>query len=173
VADFIAAWDVTPGHYICIRAGSPLGAVIRLFLRSPFDHVIIVTGPGEIVQATMRGVKRGKLSAFAGALAVTNADEPMTDAQRAAVVTAVKARTGDEYAFRLLPVIALRRMGFRWAWLLKASGEKDAVICSELAAEGGAAAGLNWLCSEPEPAMVTPAELSAREPFMIPVHWEP
>jgi len=169
----VSAWSIEPGRYICLRTRSLYGRLIRLLTSSPFDHVVVVTGPDEIVQATVWGVRRGSLSQFAGNLAVCNAAEPMTAHQRAAVVTAVGSYAGDEYAWAGIVVIGLRKLGLRWAWLLKASADRDAVFCSELAALGGGAAGLDWDCGEASPALVTPAEMAARGPFMVLVSWAP
>jgi hypothetical protein len=159
---FILGEEVGDGSYICLRTGSPLGFLVRMFTGSQYDHTILVTGPGEIIQATVKGVKKGLLSQFRGCLAVANTAEEMTALQRVTVVKAAERYDGDEYAFGGIIVIGLRKLGLRWAWLLKASADKGAVFCSELAALGGQAAGLDWLCGTGDPALVTPATLAVR-----------
>jgi hypothetical protein len=102
------------------------------------------------------------LSQFRGALAVANTAEDMTDLARLTVVKTVEQYVGDEYAFPAITVIGLRKLGLKWPWLLRVSDDHDAVFCSELAAYGGQAAGLDWLCGESAPALVTPAEMAVR-----------
>lgn len=173
MAGIVLASEIEAGRYICLRTGSAFGALIRLFTGSPFDHVILITGPGQCTQATVRGVKTGPLSQFAGALAVANSAEDMTAAQRDAVVKFALARDGDEYAWPLIGVLGLRRLGARWTWLLKISADKDALDCSELAASAGASAGLPaWLCGEPSAMLTEPGQMAAR-PVMVPVAWQP
>ena len=174
---FALASELQPGTYVCLKTRSPFGALVRLFCRSEWDHAVLVTGPGEICQATLRGVKTGPLSQFSGCLAVANTAEPMTGQQRDAAVAYGRAvaMQQEEYAFALLPVIALRLAGVRSAWLLRRgqAGDGDpAVICSELVAEAGSRGGLDWLCGEPSAAVVRPDDLAGRKPFMRSVVWD-
>jgi uncharacterized protein YycO len=157
-----------PGNYVCVQTGSLFGRLIRAFTRSPYDHAFIYCGNGQIVEATARGVRLDSLSLYAGARAVANTGEAMTDAQRATVVAAARSTAGREYNFADITVIALRLLGFRWKWLKRAADDRDADICSEDVCEAGAAAGLDWQCGEPDPAFVTPADL-ARRPGVVPV----
>jgi hypothetical protein len=168
----VLASEIRPGHYLCLKTRSPFGALIRLFTRSPWDHAVLVTSPGEIVQATLRGVKHGPLAQFAGCQAVASTGEHLAPWTRDEITAAGVARVGEEYAYTLIGVIALRKLGLRQGWLLRASDDKDAVICSELVALAGQAARLDWLCGEPSPATVRPDELAGREPFMHPVAWD-
>ena len=169
---FVLASELVPGDYVCLKTKSLFGAMIRLFTRSQYDHAVLVIAPGEIVQATLRGVRRSPLSDFHGCMAVANSGEAVTGLARVTIVAAASARVGHEYAYALIPVIGLRRLGLRWAWLLKISDDKDADICSELVSAAGQTAGEDWLCGEPSPACVTPPELSARKPFMRSVVWD-
>jgi hypothetical protein len=159
---FLLGTDVEPGRYICLQTASAFGALIRAWTHSLYDHVIVAAGDDMCIEATTKGVKRSPLSKYRGALACANTAEPMTGLQRLTVVKTVERYVGDEYAFPAVTVIGLRKLGLKWGWLLKASDDKDAVFCSELAAIGGQAAGLDWLCGEPGPALVTPAEMAAR-----------
>lgn len=163
---------IPAGAYVCLKTRSPFGALVRLFTYpSPFDHTVIASGDGMCVQATTRGVKETPLDDFAECLAVVSTD-PMSEAQATAVVTHARRFTGDEYAFPAVIVIGLRKFGAKWNWLLRISGDKDALFCSELAVKAGltASPAMDWLCGEASPALVTPAELAAR-PGMAPVVW--
>lgn len=169
---FALASELQPGTYVVLRTRSFFGAVIRFFCRSQWDHAVLVTGPGEITQATLRGVKTGPLSQFSGCLAVANSAEDMTPAQRRNAATFMKALDRDEYAFALLPVIALRLAGVKWSWLIRLTQDRDAVICSEAVAQAGQHIGKDWLCGEPSAAAVQPCELAGRRPFMRSVVWD-
>lgn len=162
--------DLLPGTYVCLGTGSLFGRIIRLVTKSPVNHTFVVTGPGEIVEATGTGVMRNPLSKYAGCAAVANLNEPVTEAQRNSVASAalVYAIDKDEYAWPGIAAIGLRRLGLKWGWLLKISADHDALFCSELAVEAGAAAGLDWSCGEPSAACVDPGEL-ARRPGCVPV----
>lgn len=159
---------IEAGRYICVRTGTWFGGIIGACTRSRFDHVAISNGDGTVTEATPRGVHVSPLSSYAGHLAVANLAEPMTAAQRATVTATAKTWIGREYAFGDIGVIGLRLLGIKWSWLLGLSDTRDAVICSELAALSGKAAGLDWLCGEPDAAYVEPAQL-ARRPGVVPV----
>jgi hypothetical protein len=171
--DVVLASELRPGMYICFRTRSLFGFVIRLFCRSPWDHAVLVTGPGEITQATLRGTRTGPLSQFRNCMACANSAEDMTAGQRGGVVAAARSQGRDEYAYPLILVIALRLLGLRWRWLVRACQDRDAVFCSELVAASGQAAvpPLPWLCGEPSPATVRPNQLAAR-PCMRTLVWD-
>ena len=169
---FVLASELLPGAYICLNTRSPLGKVVSWFCKSPYDHAILVTGPDEIIQATVFGVRKGTLSQFKGRTAVANAAEDMTAGQRDVAVTRARGFLGDKYGFATLLVIAARKLGFRHRWLLRFCDNRDVLICSELVAFCGQAAGLDWLCGEAEPALVRPDELAGRKPFMRTVVWD-
>lgn len=164
----LSASDLQPGDYVVLRTGSPFGYLVRTFTRSPFDHAVLYCGHGVIVEATIHGAKIDSLSLYAGALAAANTGETLTAAQRAAIVAKARSFAGLEYGWGAIVTIALRLLGFRWGWLQRIADDKDALICSELVAKSGDAAGVNWLCGEQDPAFVTPAELS-RCPGVVPV----
>jgi hypothetical protein len=158
---------IPPGSYACLRTRSPFGWLIRLFTRSQYDHVVIVTGPATIVEAAVTGVREDALSRYAGCLAAADTGDRITDAQRAAIVASALSFTGDEYAWGTILVLALRLAGIRWRWLQRLAHDRDALICSQLAVLAGLAGGQDWGGSQ-DPAMVTPAYLAAR-PQMAPV----
>jgi hypothetical protein len=162
------ATDIEAGRYIAVHTGTPFGAVICACTRSKFDHVAVSIGGGQVVEATPRGVHVSPLANYAGHLAVANLAEPMTSQQKWTVAAAAQSFVGREYAFGDLAVIELRRLGLTWPWLIHLADTRDALICSELAALCGRQAGLDWLCGEPDPAYVQPAEL-ARRPGVVPV----
>lgn len=161
--------SLEPGNYVVVRTGSLFGWLIRAFTRSPYDHAFVYVGGGQIVEATAWGVRLDKLALYTGAKAAANTGEPMTTAQRDAVVASARATVGREYNWPDIPVIGLRLLGFKWGWLRRVANDRDADICSEDVAKAGVAAGLtSWLCGHADPAFVTPADL-ARRPGVVPV----
>ena len=157
-----------PGRYVCVQTRGTYAGLIRAFTSSPWTHASVYLGDGLIAQADGSGIHVDKLTRYHGAPAVANMGEAMTDAQRAEVCGAARAFTGDEYAWGDIGVIALRRFGFRWGWLNRVADARGTLICSELVAKAGLAAGLDWLCGESDPAYVVPGEL-ARRPGVVPV----
>jgi hypothetical protein len=160
--------EIPAGRYVAVHTGSKFGTLICAVTRSKFDHVAVSIGGGNVVEATPRGVHVSPLSNYSGHLAAANLNEPMTAEQCAKVVATAQSYVGREYAFGDLAVIEARLLGIKWGWLLHLADVKDALICSELAANCGEAAGVNWLCGEPNAAYVEPAEL-ARRPGVQPV----
>lgn len=167
---FVSSTDLQPGSYLCVRTGSLFGFLVRLFTRSQFDHAFVYLGGGEIAEATVWGSRIDALASYSGALAVANSAEVMTAPERQDVCAKARSLAGEEYGWGTILVISLRLLGVRWGWLLRFADDRDAVICSELVAESGQAAGVDWLCGESEAALVTPAELAERR-VMRSVKW--
>jgi hypothetical protein len=173
MSDVAFVSELTPGTYMCLRTESLLGAVVRAGTHSPYDHAVLVSAPGRCIQATVRGVTEGPLTAFTGCMAVANAAEAaaMTSHVREVIVAEARSMVGDEYDFPLLATLGLRLAGFRWQWLLNETSRKGAVICSELVAMAGQAGYQDWTCGTGNPALVTPAMLAAR-PGLESVAWD-
>jgi len=155
--------DVEAGRYICIRTRSLPGALIRLVTHSRYDHAVISTGSGHIIEARAPGgVRASSLSAYAGCAMAADTAEDLTAAERAAVVAAARAREGEGYDYAQLADDALAQFGLPWRWLLRWTFTARRLVCSELVAECGVAAGLDsWSCGKPV-AAVTPADLARR-----------
>ena len=168
----IFASDLRPGNYCCISTASLFGRVIRMATRSRYDHAVLVLGGGDIVEATVTGVRVSRLASYSGRPMCANAAEAMTDTQRAGVCAKGRSFAGDEYGWGTIALIALRLAGIRSRWLTRLLSDRDAVICSQLVCEAGEAEGLtSWQCGEPSPQFVEPAEL-ARRPGMERVIWD-
>jgi uncharacterized protein YycO len=157
-----------PGRYVCVRTGGWVAWIIRRATKSPVNHAFIVTADDGLIEARPEGVCRGTLSEYTGAYAVANAAEPMTDAQRAAVVAKAESLVGDGYNFPALVDIGLEDIGWHWRWLILLSHADKLLICSQLVAECGTAAGLDWMCGKASADQVSPADL-ARRPGVEPV----
>jgi uncharacterized protein YycO len=160
--------QLEPGRYVCVRTGGWLAWLIRVSCRSPYNHAVIVTGDGTIIEARPEGVREGTVSEYAGSPACANLAEPMTQAQRDAAVAKARALLGAGYNYPALVSIGLADIGWHWRWLIRLAGADKMLICSQLVSDCGAAAGLDWGCGKTGTSQVTPADL-ARRPGVIPV----
>jgi len=168
----VFASELLPGTYCCVSTTGLFGRVIRMVTRSRYDHALIYLGSGDIVEATVTGVRISRLASYSGRPMCANAAEAMTDTQRAGVCAKGRSFAGDEYGWGTIALIALRLAGIRSRWLTRLLSDRDAVICSQLVCEAGEAEGLtSWQCGEPSPQFVEPAEL-ARRPGMERVIWD-
>jgi uncharacterized protein YycO len=156
---------VQPGMYVCVRTGGWIAWLIRKACRSTTNHALLVADDdGGIIEARPQGVRRGTLSEYAGAYAVANVAEKMTDADRAAVVKFAEGMLNAPYNYAAIASIGLEDMGVRWKWLMRLARADRALICSQLIAEAGNAATppLPWLCGRASADQVTPADLARR-----------
>lgn len=153
------------GVYGCVQTHGFVPLLIRLVTRSPFDHVFISTGDGQIIEAEPGGVRISDIVEYAGYRIEYNTGEPMTDVQRAAVAEFAESKRGEPYAWTADAIDGLRCLGLRWRILARFERARRSVMCSELAAQAGQHAGLDWLCGQDDPCQVTPA-LLARRPGM-------
>jgi hypothetical protein len=160
--------DLKPGDYGVVRTTGFVPWCIRALTRSAFDHAFVVVsedGNGDywIVEAEPSGARYAKLSEYAGYQVLFNTGEPLTDAQRAAIICAAHDMAGTPYGF-----LDIARLGLMLTicrapkWLTKRADDERAVICSQLVALCGKRAGVDWLCGQSTTAMVTPGMLAQR-----------
>lgn len=155
--------DLPPaGVYGCVKTSGFVPLMIRVVTRSWADHCFVSIGDGRIVEAEPGGVRIGDVSEYAGCRVEYNADEAMTDTQRAAVAEFAESKRGEAYAWTADAVDGLRSLGLRWRFLARFERARRSVMCSELAAQAGQYAGLDWLCGQDDPCEVTPAMLAQR-----------
>lgn len=150
------------GVYGCVKTSGLVPFMIRIVTRSWADHVFVSIGDGQIVEAEPGGVRVRDVSEYDGCRIEYNEAEPMTMQQRAAVAEYATSKRGEAYAWSADAVDGLRCLGLRWRILGKFGQARRSVMCSQLAAEAGRHAGLDWLCGQDNPACVTPAMLVAR-----------
>lgn len=151
-----------PGTYACVRTRGLYPWLIRVGTRSKYDHAFIICDDGQIIEAQPGGARWAQLSDYDGELVVFDTAEPMTQAQRIAVVSKAITLLGTPYGWTDIARLALRCLGLQWGWLTKAADNERAMICSQLVAACGAAAGLDWQCGREAPAAVTPGDLAHR-----------
>jgi hypothetical protein len=161
--------DLPPaGVYGCVRTSGFVPWLIRTVTRSWADHVFVSVGDGRIVEAEPGGVRFGDVSEYAGCRIEYNTGELMTDLQHAAVAEFAESKRGEPYAWTADAVDGMRCLGLRWRILARFERARRSVMCSELAAQAGQHAGLDWLCGQHDPSQVTPAMLAER-PGMAPL----
>jgi len=151
-----------PGRYVCVATPGFVGWLIRKVTRSAVNHAFAVTGPDEIVEARPEGTCKGTLSQYAGAYAVANTGEPVTQKQRDAVAAKALTLVGTPYNFPSILDIGLEDLGWHWRLLMRFARADRELICSQMVAVAGAAAGLDWSCGKPSPDQVTPGDLARR-----------
>lgn len=150
------------GVYGCVKTHGLVALLIRVVTRSWANHAFVSIGDGQIVEAEPGGVRIRDIAEYAGCRIAYNIGEPMTGMQRAAVAEYAASKRGEAYAWGADAADGMRALGLRWRILGRFAAGRRAVMCSELAAEAGQHAGLDWLCGQPSPDRVTPGMLAAR-----------
>jgi uncharacterized protein YycO len=157
-----------PGRYVCVRTKGWVSRLIQLATLSPYDHTfMIVSDDGDIIEAEPGGARRANIAEYAGCRAVINTD-PMDAEQQAKVVAQALAMIGVPYNDLGFVEDGLEAIGHPFKWLLRRAASSHGVICSQLAARAGTAAGYDWRCGKLGDSQVTPALLSQR-PGMVPL----
>ena len=160
-----------PGRYVCVATPDFFGWLIRKVTHAKTNHVVVVTGPGEIIEARPRGgVCRGTLAQYAGRYAVANIAEPMTDVQRAAVVAEAVVLLHVPYDWLADADIGLEDLGWHWRLLARIARVSKRLMCSQMTVKCGKAGGLDWLRGKASGDQVSPGDLANRpgvEPVTI------
>lgn len=152
-----------PGTYACVRTGGFYAWLIRVGTRSKYNHAFLVVDEyGGIIEADPGGARRAMLADYRADAIVFDVNEPITDEQRARVVAKATTLLGTPYGWTDIARLALRCAGVKWRWLTAAADNERAMICSQLVAACGEAAGLDWDCGRDNPAAVTPGDLASR-----------
>lgn len=155
--------DMPPaGVYGCVKTRGFVPWLIRATCRSWADHVFVSIGNGQIVEAEPGGVRIRDIAEYAGCRIEYNDAEPMTDAERAAVAEYAESKRGEPYCWTADAVDGLAALGIRWRILGRFARARRSVMCSELAAQAGQYAGLDWLCGQADPSQVVPGMLATR-----------
>lgn len=155
------------GLYGVVKTSGLIPWIIRRATHSQFDHAFVVIEDGAIVEAEPGGVRLGHLSEYYGCRIAINSGEEMTVQQRIVVATTARAMVGKPYNDLAIVDDGLESLGWRWRWLVKRASGDGEVVCSQLVAIAGHAAGLDWRGGAATSAETTPAML-ARRPGMQP-----
>jgi len=151
-----------PGVYGCVRTPGLGPLLIRLVTRSWANHAFVVVDDACVIEAEPGGVRVREISEYNGCSMVLSTTEPMTEAQRSAVVVYAASKIGTGYNWTADTADGLAAVGLRWRLLSRLAAGRRALMCSELVAQAGQTAGMDWLCGQPESWQVTPAMLAAR-----------
>ena len=161
--------DLT-GRYGCVSTGETVtDLAIDWATNSAYNHAfMIVDNSGTLVEATPHGVRWGSLTEYAGHPIVLNTGETLTNVECALAAVTARGYVGRKYGWGDILRLALARFGFHSRLLDRHVASEMDVICSQLVAEVGHTAGLDWSCGKKNLADVTPALLAARpgmEPY--------
>lgn len=152
----------TTGQYGCVRTGGFYAALIRLGTRSKYNHVfLVVDDHGGIIESDPGGARRSSIDAYSGH-AILYSPDTLTNTQKDQLVAKATTLLGTPYGWLDIARLSLRTLGLQWPWLTRAADNEKAMICSQLVATCGQAAGLDWNCEREAPAAVTPADLARR-----------
>ena len=152
-----------PGDYIVVRTPGFVSTLICWVTRSKFCHAAIVADDGQVIEAEPGGVRIRSISEYDGCLMLANTAEPTLSEQRAQVVAFARAQVARPYNYDADFVDGLEHLGLRWRLAARFACGRKAVMCSQLVADAGAAAGLtSWQCGKATSAEVVPGDLAAR-----------
>jgi len=152
----------TPGTYACVRTGGFYNRLIRIGTRSKYNHAFLVVDTnGGIIEADPGGARRNNITEYSGD-PIIYSNDILTPQQVAQAVAKAETLIGTPYGWTDIARLSLRSLGIQWNWLTQAADNERAMICSQLVAICGNAAGLDWNCGRTTPAAVTPADLANR-----------
>ena len=158
----VLASEMAPGQYVTVDTGTLFGCVISAVTSSPADHAFLHLGDGLIAEAVPSGVQVTSISKYRHR-PMWACGDALSAPQQVLACKAARSFAGEEYGWADLALIALRRLGLHSPLLRRALRDRDALICSQMIALCGLAAGLpSWLCGRDDPALVTPADLLGR-----------
>lgn len=155
----------TPGSYGCVRTGGFYAWLIRFGTRSKFNHAFVVMRDGKIIEADPGGARWARIDNYGNDSKVYDTGDVLTEAQREQIMDKAVALLGTPYGWTDIVRLSLRCLGVNWSWLTKRADEERAMICSQLVAACGDAAGADWDCGRSCPAEVTPGDLAKRAGF--------
>lgn len=150
------------GVYGCVQTRGFLPWLVRTVTRSWANHAFVVIDGGRIVEAEPGGVRIRDVSEYDRCRIEYNDVEPMTADQRAMAAGFANNLIGEAYNWTADGINGLVALGIRWRILGRIPHVRRSVMCSELVAQAGREAGLDWLCGQNDPGQVTPAMLAVR-----------
>jgi hypothetical protein len=155
-----------PGTFGLTKIGGLTGVLVSLGQwlvgdASRYTHAYIVLDDGTAMEAMpsgarIRSLERGldyRPVAFSWAI-------PLTDEQRARIVTEARACEGVRYGFTAYLHLALSRFHIRWPWLIRHLDRNGRMICSQLVDAVYARAGIKLFDDGRAPFDVTPGDLA-------------
>lgn len=156
-------YQLLPGDYGVVRTSGFIGAAIRFFTRSEWNHAFIYIGDEQIVEAQPKGAVISPLKDYdEGNLLAFNYREKMTYTNGLRVAEQAKKLVGIGYNFIDIFVIFLKQFGFNHKWINKRVSNDGRLICSQLVDLAYQNAGIHLFDDGRYPGDVTPADLGFR-----------
>jgi len=150
-----------PGNYGVSHGSGIVGELIRHATESWAGHAFIYVGQGMIIEGAPPATRVAPAASHPDA--IWNALEPLTDAQRAAIVARAHALAGTPYDYAAYIGFALEITG------IKTGKELDPVfchdtwrVCSADVADAYSFAGIDLTAGLKYPNLVSPASLYDR-----------
>lgn len=159
--DAASPWPAA-GRYGVVKTSGWIPWIIRRATHSQFDHAFVTLEDGALVEAEPGGVRIGHLSEYYKCRIAINSGEDMTVDQRTQVVAAARAMVGKAYDDLAIAEDGLESLGWHWRWLLNRASSNGEVVCSQMVALCGQAAGLDWRGGADTTTETTPAMLARR-----------
>lgn len=151
-----------PGSYGCVRTGGFYGWLIRVGTRSTFNHAFIVMDEDRIIEGAPGGARWAHLSDYGTDSMVFDTGDALSDQQRSVIMRKAVTLLDTPYGWTDIVRLSLRCLGVQWQWLTRAADNERAMVCSQLVAACGEAAGVDWNCDRECAAAVTPGDLANR-----------
>ncbi|WP_030272755.1 hypothetical protein [Streptomyces sp. NRRL B-24484] len=157
-----------PGDFAVVRMDGHVGRLIRFgqWLNgdgfADYEHAFVFVGEGQLVEAQPGGAELRPLSVYAGSPARWSTGRyALTDAQRAAVVTAARWYIGVPYSAADYFALAAHRFRLPIGPLIKGYvASSRHMICSQLVDQCYLDAGVHLFSDGRWPGYVTPADLA-------------
>ncbi len=159
--------DLLPGHYGVVSGSGFVSSGIKLSTRSPWSHAFVVIEDGKTIEAGGKGAFIGSVSDHHEHHLAFNLNEPLTDEQRASIVSYAHSLVGVPYGYVDIALLAVKCWtGHTPKHLIARYESERALICSQLVARCYAHAGIT-LCPGKLDALVTPGDLGLRPTVVI------
>ena len=151
------------GTYGVVKTRGLVPWIIRRATHGWADHAfVVVDNAGGIVEAEPGGARKGHLAEYFGCRIAVNSAEDTTVQQRAIVAAAALRTVGVPYNNLGIVDDGIEALGWHWRWLTSRAAGDHELICSQLVAQCGHEAGLDWRCGRAGYSEVTPADLARR-----------
>ena len=156
-----------PGDFGVVKMGGDAARWIRIgqWLNgdgfADYEHAFVYTGGGGIVEAEPGGARTTDASKYGGGVLWSTGIIPLTDAQRRAVVKAARGYIGTPYSAADYFALAAKRLrlGPLVPGLRAYVASSGHMICSQLADQCYADAGVHLFTDGRWPGYVTPGAL--------------
>ena len=150
-----------PGDYGVSHGSGMVGELIRHATESWAGHAFIYVGQGMIIEAAPPATRISPAASRHDA--VWNLDEPLTEAQREAIVARAHALVGEPYDYPAYIGFALEVTGLKTGKELAPEFRRDSWrVCSAIVADCYAHAGIDLTAGLGYPNLVSPADLYNR-----------